>query len=95
MLNGCEAGCTNFSCGSIGHHKYCQHYPESLQKMVDDKNIQIEQLRSALKGMLTNFGGLTSSGKDGWARNEIKAARVALGLEKQSNLTNRKQNYEC
>lgn len=38
-----------------------------------------EVLRSALKGMLTTFGGMVPA--SGWSKNEIKAARVALGLE--------------
>lgn len=37
-----------------------------------------EVLRSALQGMLSTFGG--HSVQNGLARNEIRTARVALGL---------------
>jgi hypothetical protein len=44
-MEGCEASCNNFTCGSIGHHKSCQHYPDSMQNMIDNKNEEIESLK--------------------------------------------------
>lgn len=41
-------GCNYFSCGSIGHHKDCVNYPESMQEMIDVKNESIKELEKAL-----------------------------------------------
>lgn len=55
QVKGCEAGCSVFSCGSIGHIKDCQHYPDSMQQMIDDKNKDIERLRELNKPVMLQF----------------------------------------
>lgn len=48
-MKGCEAGCNHFTCGSIGHHPDCKHYDGSMQQMIDNKNAEIEKLKTALR----------------------------------------------
>lgn len=45
-MNNCEAGCNHFSCGSIGHIRECINYPDSMQNMIDNKNLEITLLKN-------------------------------------------------
>lgn len=45
-MNNCEAGCNHFSCGSIGHIRECINYPDSMQHMIDNKNLEITLLKN-------------------------------------------------
>ena len=51
-MKGCKAGCNHFECGSIGHHKDCQNYPNSMQQMIDLKNIQIEEMAMIIRSLV-------------------------------------------
>lgn len=48
-MKNCESGCKHFMCGSIGHHKDCVNYKDSMQNMIDNKNYEIELLKEELK----------------------------------------------
>ena len=48
-LTGCEMGCVNFTCGSIGHQTTCVNYPESMQQMINEKDKEILELRKEVE----------------------------------------------
>lgn len=45
----CDAGCMVFTGGDRRHTKTCPHYPESINKMLDDAREDIATLRNELK----------------------------------------------
>ena len=44
----CIAACKRFYGGEIKHHEHCPFYPESLSKMSDEKDREIERLLCAV-----------------------------------------------
>lgn len=44
MENGCEAGCKMYTGGEIKHHQDCQHYTQSMSKLHDDIQNEVEKL---------------------------------------------------
>jgi hypothetical protein len=51
-MKNCDAGCSHFECGSIGHLKTCKNYPNSMQFMIDEKNEKIEKLTEAFRKLV-------------------------------------------
>jgi hypothetical protein len=56
-MKNCDAGCSHFECGSIGHLKTCENYPNSMQFMIDEKNEKIEKLTDAFNKLLEQYEG--------------------------------------
>ncbi len=69
-MKDCQAGCKHFTCGSIGHHPDCKHYEGSMQQMIDNKNTEIEKLKSSLRKEAINHCKLENR----WLAGELQEA---------------------
>lgn len=76
-MDDCEAGCVNFTCGSIKHLKECKNYHDSMSQMVDERNERIEKLESALSKLID-----VAQECDGWESfpsSDLDEANKCLG----------------
>lgn len=80
----CEAGCRHYTGGDVRHHPSCKWYPESLTKMQDDQDKEIERLTAENAKLLTIIRERTHRSKgcicENCVEDEHDTAKVIEGV---------------